>query len=153
YSAGLMAFMLIKVLAPGFFAREDTKTPVKIGIIAMVANMAFNLALIVPMAHAGLALATSISAWLNGYLLWRGLRKDGVWQSQSGWPKFLIQLAVANAALAAVILWLNVPVADWLAAGGMQRATDMTILVVAGVSAYFVALVLTGVRLRQFRQK
>lgn len=153
YSAGLLAFMLIKVLAPGFFAREDIKTPVKIGIIAMVANMAFNLALIVPLAHAGLALATSISAWLNGYLLWRGLRKEGVWKSQSGWPKFLVQLAVANAALAAVILWLNAPVAEWLAAGGLRRALDMAVLVAAGVGAYFVALMLAGVRLRQFRQK
>ncbi|MGB2109672.1 MAG: murein biosynthesis integral membrane protein MurJ, partial [Marinobacter vinifirmus] len=153
YSAGLLAFMLIKVLAPGFFSREDTKTPVKIGVIAMVANMAFNLALIVPLAHAGLALATSMSAWLNGYLLWRGLRKEGAWKSQPGWPKFLMQLAVANAALAAVVLWLNVPVADWLAASGLQRATDMGILVVAGVGAYFVALALVGVRVRQFRQK
>src|SRR5690554_4069878 len=153
YSAGLLAFMLIKVLAPGFFSREDTKTPVKIGVIAMVANMAFNLALIVPLAHAGLALATSMSAWLNGYLLWRGLRKEGAWKSQPGWPKFLMQLAVANAALAAVVLWLNVPVADWLAASGLQRAIDMGILVVAGVGAYFVALALAGVRVRQFRQK
>ena len=133
YSAGLLAFMLIKVLAPGFFAREDTKTPVKIGVIAMVANMVFNLALIVPLAHAGLALATSLSAWLNGYLLWRGLRKEGAWKSQSGWPKFLMQLAVANSALAAVILWLNVPVGQWLAFTGLQRASEMTILVVAGV--------------------
>ena len=153
YSAGLLAFMLIKVLAPGFFAREDTKTPVKIGIIAMVANMALNLALIVPLAHAGLALATSLSAWLNGYLLWRGLRKEGAWKSQSGWPKFLLQLALANGALAAVILWLNAPVPQWLAMGGLQRATDMSILVVAGVAAYFVVLALAGVRVRQFRQK
>ncbi|NWO04673.1 MAG: murein biosynthesis integral membrane protein MurJ [Alteromonadaceae bacterium] len=153
YSAGLLAFMLIKVLAPGFFAREDTKTPVKIGVIAMVANMAFNLALIVPLAHAGLALATSLSAWLNGYLLWRGLRKEGAWQSQPGWPKFLLQLAAANGALAAVVLWLNVPVADWLALGGWQRATEMSVLVVAGVVAYFLALAAVGVRVRQFRQK
>lgn len=125
----------------------------KIGVIAMVANMAFNLALIVPLAHAGLALATSISAWLNGYLLWRGLRKEGVWKSQPGWPRFLIQLLVANAALAAVVFWLNAPVADWLAASGLQRAIDMGVLVVAGVAAYFVALALVGVRVRQFRQK
>jgi len=153
YSAGLLAFMLIKVLAPGFFARQDTKTPVKIGIIAMVANMAFNLALIVPLAHAGLALATSMSAWLNGYLLWRGLRKDGVWESQPGWPKFLIQLMVANSALAAVVIWLNAPVADWLASGGLQRTADMAVLVAAGVAAYFVTLLLCGVRLSQFRQR
>ncbi|MCG7201304.1 murein biosynthesis integral membrane protein MurJ [Marinobacter pelagius] len=153
YSAGLLAFMLIKVLAPGFFAREDTATPVKIGVIAMVANMAFNLALIVPLAHAGLALATSLSAWLNGFLLWRGLRKEGAWKSQPGWPVFLVRLLFANAALAAVILWLKAPVADWLAAGGLARARDMAILVAAGVGVYFVALAVAGVRVRHFRQR
>lgn len=153
YSAGLLAFMLIKVLAPGFFAREDTATPVKIGVIAMVANMAFNLALIVPLAHAGLALATSLSAWLNGFLLWRGLRKEGAWQSQPGWPVFLARLLFANAALAAVILWLKAPVADWLAAGGLVRARDMAILVGSGVAVYFVALAVAGVRVRHFRQR
>src|SRR5690606_22132064 len=71
YALGLVAFMLIKVLAPGFFARHDTKTPVKVGIIAMVANMVFNLILIWPLAHAGLALATALSAFLNaGMLAW-----------------------------------------------------------------------------------
>ncbi|MFO7530539.1 MAG: murein biosynthesis integral membrane protein MurJ [Marinobacter sp.] len=153
YSAGLLAFMLIKVLAPGFFAREDTATPVKIGVIAMVANMAFNLALIVPLAHAGLALATSLSAWLNGFLLWRGLRKEGAWQSQPGWPVFLARLLFANAALAAVILWLKAPVADWLVAGGLVRARDMAILVGSGVGVYFVALAVAGVRVRHFRQR
>ncbi|MBC7183506.1 MAG: polysaccharide biosynthesis C-terminal domain-containing protein, partial [Marinobacter sp.] len=153
YSAGLLAFMLIKVLAPGFFAREDTKTPVKIGIIAMVANMVFNLILIFPLAHAGLALATSLSAWLNGYLLWRGLRKEGAWQSQPGWPRFLAQILFANGALALVILWLAPPVAAWLDNGGYQRAIDMGILVGAGVAVYFVALALAGVRVRHFRQR
>ncbi|OZB20746.1 MAG: murein biosynthesis integral membrane protein MurJ [Marinobacter sp. 34-60-7] len=153
YSAGLMAFMSIKVLAPGFFAREDTKTPVKIGIIAMVANMAMNLALIVPLAHAGLALATSLSAWLNGYLLWRGLRKEGAWKSQPGWLKFAGQLLFANAALAVVVLWLSPPVADWLAAGGLVRAQEMAILVAAGGGTYFLALAITGVRVRQFRHR
>ncbi|QSP96118.1 murein biosynthesis integral membrane protein MurJ [Marinobacter salinisoli] len=151
YSAGLLAFMLIKVLAPGFFAREDTRTPVKIGIIAMVANMALNLMLIFPLAHAGLALATSLSAWLNGFLLWRGLRKEGAWQSQSGWPKFFLQLLLANGVLAAVILWLKAPLEVWLNAGGLDRAADMAVLVVAGVGAYFLVLALVGVRVRQFR--
>jgi putative peptidoglycan lipid II flippase len=153
YSAGLLAFMLIKVLAPGFFAREDTRTPVKIGIIAMVANMVFNLILIVPLAHAGLALATSLSAWLNGYLLWRGLRKEGAWQSQAGWPRFLMQLLFANGALAVVVLWLAPPVPVWLENGGYQRAADMAILVGAGVAVYFVALALAGVRVRHFLQR
>ncbi|MGM0769447.1 MAG: murein biosynthesis integral membrane protein MurJ [Pseudomonadota bacterium] len=153
YSAGLLAFMLIKVLAPGFFAREDTRTPVKIGIIAMVANMAMNLALIVPLAHAGLALATSLSAWLNGLLLWRGLKKEGAWKSQPGWPRFLLQLLFANAALAGVVLYLRAPVGEWLVAGGLQRASDMALLVGAGVGVYFLALAVTGVRVRHFRHR
>ena len=153
YSAGLLAFMLIKVLAPGFFAREDTRTPVKIGIVAMVANMAFNLVLIVPLAHAGLALATSLSAWLNGFLLWRGLRREGAWKSQPGWLKFIAQLLFANALLAATILWLGAPVSDWLSAGGYIRAVDMAVLVVVGAGVYFAALGLTGVRVRHFRQR
>ena len=153
YSAGLLAFMLIKVLAPGYFARQDTKTPVKIGIIAMVANMVFNLALIFPLAHAGLALATSLSAWLNTALLWRGLIREGAWKWQPGWTRFLVQIGLANAALAAVILWLQPPVGQWLMAGGLQRATDMGILVVSGVAVYFIVLALAGVRVRHFRHR
>ncbi len=154
YSAGLLAFMLIKVLAPGFFAREDTRTPVKIGIIAMVANMAFNLALIVPLAHAGLALATSMSAWLNTAIFFGvDCRKEGAWKRQPGWPRFLLQLLFANGALAAIIVWLNDPVSVWLANGGYQRAADMALLVGAGVAVYFVALALAGVRVRHFRHR
>ena len=152
YSAGLLAFMLIKVLAPGFFARQDTRTPVKIGIIAMVANMVFNLILVFPLAHAGLALATSLSAWLNTLLLWRGLKKEGAWRSQPGWGRFLLQLAAANGALVAMILYLSAPVDQWLAADGARRSADMAILVGAGGAVYLVALGLAGIRLRHFRQ-
>jgi putative peptidoglycan lipid II flippase len=150
YSLGLLAFMLIKVLAPGFFAREDTVTPVKIGVFAMVANMVLNLALIVPLAHAGLALATSISAWLNALLLWRGLARQGAWKSQPGAGRFLLQLMVANLLLAGAILLLNEPVRAWMAAGAMDRAADMATLVVAGAGTYFLALALVGVRIRHF---
>ena len=153
YSAGLLACMLIKVLAPGFFAREDIRTPVRIGVIAMVANMVFNLILVFPLAHAGLALATSLSAWLNGFLLWRGLRRKGAWQSQPGWPRFLAQLVFANALLAGVILWLRAPVGEWLVMTGYQRATDMSVLVGSGVVVYFLALALAGVRVRHFRHR
>jgi putative peptidoglycan lipid II flippase len=151
YSAGLLAFMLIKVLAPGYFARQDTKTPVKIGIIAMVSNMMLNLILVFPLAHAGLALATSLSAWLNTALLWRGLKKNGAWHGQSGWGRFLLQLGIANGALAAVIFYLKAPVDQWLEADGMTRSLDMAILVVVGAFVYFLMLLATGVRLRHFR--
>ncbi|MGQ7276020.1 murein biosynthesis integral membrane protein MurJ [Marinobacter sp. V034] len=151
YSAGLLAFMLIKVLAPGFFARQDTRTPVRIGIIAMVANMAFNLALIFPLAHAGLALATSLSAWLNAMLLWRGLKKEGAWRRQKHWLRFLLQLGVANGALVAIIIWLKSPVDAWFTMTGLQRTQEMTVLVASGVAVYFVMLVASGIRLRHFR--
>jgi len=153
YSAGLLAFMLIKVLAPGYFARQDTKTPVKIGIFAMAANMVFNLALVFPLAHAGLALATSLSAWLNAGLLWRGLIKEGVWRWQSGWPVFLLRIGVANAALAGVISWFEPPLEQWLNADGFQRSADMAILVTAGVAVYFIALAAMGLRVRHFRHR
>src|SRR5690606_34017808 len=90
YSAGLIAFMLIKVLAPGFFARQDTRTPVRIGVIAMVANMVFNLMLVFSLAHVGLALATTLAAFLNAGLLAWGLHKEQIWQFQPGWLKFEI---------------------------------------------------------------
>jgi putative peptidoglycan lipid II flippase len=153
YSAGLLAFMLIKVLAPGFFARQNTRTPVKIGIIAMIVNMVLNLALIIPMAHAGLALATSLSAWLNGFLLWRGLRKEGAWRSQPGWLQFLLQVLFANAALAGTIFWLNDPVGVWLAADGYERTMSMAVIVIVGATVYFMALALMGIRVRHFRQR
>lgn len=151
YSAGLLAFMLIKVLAPGFFARQDTRTPVKIGVIAMVANMVFNLLLIMPLAHVGLALATSLSAWLNAVLLWRGLKKEGAWVAQPRWARFGLQLLLANGALAAVVVYLKQPVPSWLAMGGLERAWEMAVLVFVGVVVYFVALAVTGVRVRHFR--
>lgn len=153
YSIGLLAFMLIKVLAPGFFARQNTRTPVRIGIIAMVANMVFNLLLILPLAHVGLALATSMSAWLNTFLLWRGLAKEGAWKASPGWRRFLLQLMSANAALVAVILYLQQPLSHWLSVGGMQRSIDMAVLVVAGALVYFIVLAATGVRIRHFRHR
>ena len=102
YSLGLVAFMLIKVLAPGFYARKDTATPVKIGIIAMVANMVMNLLFVLPLlwyfnvGHLGLALATSLSAYLNAFLLLRGLRRIGAYQAQSGWAVFVLRLGLAR---------------------------------------------------------
>ena len=151
YAAGLLAFMQIKVLAPGFFARKNTRTPVKIGIVAMVANMVFNLILIVPLAHAGLALATSLSAWLNAGLLWWVLRRDGAWQSQPGWLRFGVQVALANGALAVAILSLRGSTEHWLLVSGLQRSMDMTLIVVVGALVYFATLAIAGVRLRHFR--
>lgn len=151
YSLGLLAFMLIKVLAPGYFSRQDTKTPVRIGIIAMVANMALNLALIVPLAHAGLALATSLSAFLNAGLLLRGLLRDGVMRWQSGWSRFVAQLVLANLAMAALLVWLVPALEQWLSWGVWERAQMMALCCVLGGGLYVVVLGMGGIRLRHLR--
>lgn len=151
YALGLLAFMLVKVLAPGFYARQDTRTPVKIGVIAMVANMVMNLLLIWPLAHAGLALATSLSACLNAALLLRGLLKLGVYQWQPGWGTLLLRMAVACALMVAVIV-VTAPTTDtWLAGGWLIRSGSLALVVMAGLSVYVAALVVSGLRPRHLR--
>lgn len=153
YALGLVAFMLIKVLAPGFFARHDTKTPVKVGIVAMVANMVFNLILIWPLAHAGLALATALSAFLNaGMLAWL-LRRQGVLNFQPGWGRFGVQLGGGCVAMAGVLILLAPDWHQWLTWSLVARALWMLGLVAAGGATYFAWLGITGVRVRHFRLK
>ena len=152
YSIGVMTFMLIKVLAPGYFARQDMKTPVRIAIICMAANMGFNLILVWPLAHVGLALATSMSALLNAGMLWWGLRKTGVYQAQPGWPLFILRLVLACGAMSAVVLWMVADMEQWLAWGWQQKTWHMTLLVVVGIAAFIVTLVATGMRLRHLRR-
>lgn len=151
YACGLVAFMLIKVLAPGYFSRQDTKTPVKVGIIAMVVNMALNLALIGPFAHVGLALATTLSAFLNAGLLLRGLIRDGVFVWQSGWVTTVLRMVLANGVMIAVLLWLVAAPEQWLAYDLWQRVSQMAILVCGGGVAYVAMLLLSGLRMRHLR--
>jgi putative peptidoglycan lipid II flippase len=151
YGLGLLAFMLIKVLAPGYFSRQDTKTPVKIAVKAMVANMVFNLILVFPLAHAGLALATALSAFMNAGWLLHGLIKQGVFKWQSGWLKWSLQLVCANALMVAVVLLFAPAASDWLSAGLWQRVEWMLLLVAGAVLVYCASLILSGVRMRHLR--
>ncbi|CAD5379871.1 putative lipid II flippase MurJ [Pseudomonas sp. OF001] len=151
YSLGVLTFMLIKVLAPGFFARQDLRTPVRIAVQCMVANMAFNLVLIWPLQHVGLALSTSLSSMLNtGLLLW-GLRKAGVYQPAPGWGLFALRLLAGCAAMVALVWWLNAPSAAWFAWGWQRRALELSLLVGGGIAVYVAAMVLLGLRLRHLR--
>jgi len=151
YSVGLQAFLLIKVLAPGFYARQDTKTPVKIGVIAMLANMIMNLALIFPLQHAGLALATSLAAYLNAYLLLRGLRRDGAYTPAFGWPRLALQVAAAVATMGALLLLLSPPLDQWVAAPRLQRVAWLSGLITLAAACYFALLLAFGMRLRDLR--
>jgi putative peptidoglycan lipid II flippase len=152
YSIGVMTFMLIKVLAPGYFARQDIKTPVKIAILCMVVNMVFNLILIWPLAHVGLALATSLSAVLNASLLWWGLRKAGIYQAQPGWPIFMVRLVAACAAMALIIVWMVPGTEQWFNWGWQRKVLEMTLLVSAGIGIFALTLFVTGMRMRHLRQ-
>jgi putative peptidoglycan lipid II flippase len=158
YAAGLIGFILIKVLAAAYYARQDTRTPVRIGIIAMLANMALNVALVVPWVwferpapHAGLALATSLSAFLNAGLLFRGLARDGILRAEPGWPVFLLRVIIAALAMVAVLLWNSGGVDAWLQASLGARISRLVLWVGAGGVTYFAVIALLGVRPHQLR--
>lgn len=153
YSLGLLAFMLVKVLAPGYFARQDTRTPVRYGLIAMALNMVFNLILIFPLAHVGLALATTLSASLNAWLLWYGLRKQTIYLPQPGWLRYFAQILVGLLALSAFIFWRN-PGSDWwLEVDAVQRILKMAELCIGGVLVYVLALVSMGIRFKHLKMQ
>jgi len=151
YSLGLIFMMLIKVLAPGYYARQDTRTPVRIGIIAMVANMVFNLILVWPLGHVGLALATSLSAALNAFLLWRGLRKQGHHQFSHHWKLITRVLIAATAALAVWIYFFLQQGMVWTQMTDLHRVGEVLLVVVVGVTVYVGAAVLVGLRPSSFK--
>lgn len=153
YGVGLLGFMLVKVLAPGFYARQDTKTPVRYGIYSMIANMTMNIIFVVPLAmnqiagaHAGLALATSLAAFVNAGLLFRYLHKTGVYRAEAGWGLFVLRLVVANTLLAAVIFWLNADLIQWLEWDMFTRIMQLLLIIGASVVVYFVTLFVVGIR-------
>jgi len=147
-AAGLVPFILIKVLAPGFYARQNTRTPVRIGIIAMVANMALNLVLVWPLAHAGLALATTLAAYLNAGLLYRGLVRDGVYQAARGWPLFLARVALASTLMAIALWWWVTPLARWSAWSAGERSLQLALALALGGGVYGASGWLLGLRPR-----
>lgn len=146
YSFGLLGFTLIKILAPGFYSRQNTKTPVKIGIIAMVSNMVLNVILVFPLAHSGLALATSLSAFINAGLLYRGLRQEGVYSPEAGWVKLLIRTILAGLAMS-LVLWFYVPdLQQWLDWSGLERCWHLAKWIIIGGLVYAITLLVLGVR-------
>jgi putative peptidoglycan lipid II flippase len=153
YSIGLLGFILIKVLAPGFYSRQDTRTPVRIGIIAMAANMVLNIALVFPLAHAGLALATTLSSILNAFLLYRGLRSVDAYRPARGWTGLLLRAGLAAGLMGVLLGWGAGDLGGWLVLQGSQRLTRLVSWVGAGALAYFSLLLLLGIRLRHFRHR
>lgn len=150
YSVGLIGLILVKILAPGFYAKQDIRTPVKIGIVTLIATQAMNALFIGWIQHAGLALSIGLGACLNSSILFYFLRKRGIYQPEPGWAKFFFRVGIAVAALA-ITLWFGMGSAQsWLSSSGWPRILRLSELVAGGVLVYFAVLLALGFRLRDF---
>jgi putative peptidoglycan lipid II flippase len=153
FAVGLVGFSFVKILAPAYFAREDTKSPVRFGLIALAVNFVLSVSLAWYLTsigyagtHAGLALAISVAALLNAALLYRGLIADAVLRHSSGWLGLLLQVLAANIAMWAVIAWLDRDLSWWLGVGNFDRISWLAVSIAAGAGVYFLVLVVLGLR-------
>jgi putative peptidoglycan lipid II flippase len=153
YSVGLTGLILVKVLAPGFYARQNMRTPVKIGLLTLCVTQALNLSLIGPLRHAGLALSISLAACLNAALLYRGLRRQGIYAPQPGWRIFFIRLALALAAMGATLWFAGGNSEEWLEWSLGARLWRLAWVICCGAGVYFVTLWMVGFRLEDFRRR
>jgi putative peptidoglycan lipid II flippase len=152
YSVGLLGFIVVRILAPGFYARQDMKTPVKIAFATVLFAQSLALILMYRIGHAGLTLSTSLGACLNAGLLFWFLRRRGVYRPRAGWLQFVSKQAVALFVLAVVLVAVAGPPALWLAATLWAKVGRLAWVCAAGAAAYFAALWLLGFRLSDFNR-
>lgn len=157
YSVGLPAFLLVKVFAPAFFARQNTRTPVRIGIIALISNMAYNFLFLLPMIwldfiapHTALALASSLSAWQQAIMLYRQLSKENIYHLSREIGQFALKAVPGIVAIALVMY--NMSNSDWPVLGATERVIQLLAIITTGAVAYAVALLACGIRPRQLIQ-
>jgi putative peptidoglycan lipid II flippase len=160
YAPGLLGFILVKVLAPGYFARQDTRTPVRAGVQALVIGMALSVVFVVGLAktgwapaHAGIAAATSCSALLNAGLLLRGLLRGGVYRAGPTWRALAARVVLSSAVMTGGLLLTLAAAGDWLTMSGLARVAALGLLVAGGAAVYFASCYLCGLRLRHFRMR
>ena len=151
YACGLLNFMLIKVLAPGYYSRQDTKTPVKFGIIAMVVNMVFNAIFAWFYGYIGLAIATSLSAFVNMALLYNGLQKQNVYCVSKKTVVFFCKLVIAAGLMSFAIYYLLDDNSVWLTWRWFERLKHLFMLIGFGAVVYIISLLLMGVRLNDLK--
>jgi putative peptidoglycan lipid II flippase len=152
YSVGLLGLIAVKILAPGFYAQKDIRTPVKIAIVVLIATQLANVALVPVFAHAGLALSVGLGACANALALFIGLRKRKLYQPAAGWVSFVARLAIALVVLAGLLWWAQRPL-DWPAMqdAPWQRVAWLAAVIGAGAAGYFTALFALGFRMTDFR--
>lgn len=150
YSFGLLSFMLVKVLAPGFYSKQDIKTPVKFGIWCMAANMVFNLILVWPFDYVGLAMATSLSALMNALLLYRELHKRGVYIASSQTIRLIIKIIFSSTLMGTAIFMLNPIAASWVEFSLLNKVFELAQLITIGATVFAISMLITGVRKSTF---
>jgi len=153
YSVGLMGLIVVKVLAPGFYSRQDIKTPVKIAIVTLIITQVMNLAFIGPLKHAGLSLSIGLAACLNAGLLYWQLRRQKIFTPQPGWGRFLLRLMIAVAIMAAVLTGVMYLMPEWSQGDMPMRILRLMGVVVTGAVAYFATLALLGFKVKEFARR
>lgn len=153
YGTGLLSFMLVKVLAPGFFSRQDTKTPVKIGIGCMIANMMFNVIFVIPYDYVGLAIATSCSAALNATWLYVLLHKQGVYQLSKATVTIILKVFIASLCMAAVVRYMSPTIEHWQVASLMQNVVQLSWLIGMAAATFLLGLFVLRIRLYDIRSR
>jgi len=161
YAFALLGWSLVKVLAPGYFARQDTKTPMRTAIWSLAITMGLNLCFVVVAftlgrlgdqgLHIVLALTNAVGALANSYLLYRGLRLRGIFQPSAGWGILLVRIAAANVAMGAGLYFWAGGIDLWLDSPTWTRVWRLAALVTGGAATYFAALWLIGARVEHFR--
>jgi putative peptidoglycan lipid II flippase len=154
YGVGLLGLVAIKVLAPGYYASQDIRTPVRIAVVVLVIIQLLNLAFVPLLQHAGLALAIGLGALINAAWLLVGLLRQGSYKPSAGWGMFLLQVFAASALLCVFLLWAAGAV-DWVAlrADGVRRAAYLAMALGASAVIYFLALWAGGLKLGQFAHR
>ena len=153
YSVGLMGLIIVKVLVPGFYSRQDIKTPVKIAIVTLILTQVMNLIFIGPLQHAGLALSIGLASCLNAGLLYWQLRKQDIFQPLPGWRSFLVRLLAAVIVMSLVLLGMLWWMPAWDDGNMTMRILRLLLVVVAGAGSYFATLALLGFRPRDFARR
>jgi putative peptidoglycan lipid II flippase len=153
YGIGLLGLIVVKILAPGFYGKQDIRTPVKIAVAVMLATQAMNYVFVPYFAHAGLALSVGLGACVNAIFLFTGLRKRGIYHPKKGWPMFLFKLFAALLLMAGVALWTSQQF-HWLEMRDtpVRRVGALFLVLIACAGTYFAALIAMGFRPRDFRK-
>ncbi len=155
YSIGLLGMILVKILAPGFYARQNIKTPVKVAVFTLVLTQVMNIVFIygLHLNHAGLALALGLGACTNAGLLYYHLRKAQLFQPLAGWWLFLFKLLLALTVMGLALYYAMGDAPTWLAWSVLERLTHLSGLVVMGIVVYFAVLFVLGFRPQHFYRR